>query len=210
LPFAGAPTLQWQHADLRITRDPLADEGRITRLVCGSPLYDITITIDCPCLRQAVEINSAAICSTSITRSWTLMRGKLATRVSPPDHGTHVRACFPSGHKRSNLRCSCPRRLRTSANHPRRDAVRRSGATTRHRPGVAVLDFRGVIRTKFDLPRPSRLRMRPRHGSRWLAWGLRFRRWRTFGAKFGIRNGGRIRSSVTAGREEKVVKRSRC
>jgi len=85
-------------ADLRITK------GKITAMVCGSSLYDITITIDA--LPAATWKSICRDCSTSIHSLMDLMRGKLGDevirRITEPTSGM-----FPSG-KEIKLRCSCP------------------------------------------------------------------------------------------------------
>lgn len=85
-------------ADLRIT------QGKVTSMVCGSSLYDVTITIDPLAKSEWSEICEQ--CNSSILSLVDLMRGKLGDdvirRVTDPQSGM-----FPSS-KEIKLRCNCP------------------------------------------------------------------------------------------------------
>ncbi|WP_404307798.1 SWIM zinc finger family protein [Neorhodopirellula lusitana] len=85
-------------ADLRIFK------GKITSMVCGSSLYDITIKIDAlPSGRWADIYRS---CSSSIHSIMDLMRGRLGDdvirRITDPQSGM-----FPASDE-LHLKCSCP------------------------------------------------------------------------------------------------------
>ncbi|SMP76049.1 Uncharacterized conserved protein, contains Zn finger domain [Neorhodopirellula lusitana] len=84
--------------DLRISK------GKITSMVCGSSLYDITIKIDAlPSGRWADIYRS---CSSSIHSMMDLMRGRLGDdvirRITDPQSGM-----FPASDE-LHLKCSCP------------------------------------------------------------------------------------------------------